>query len=134
VTCCNSNGALTAGQTIAVVVNDSLIVGRSFLLKLSKSGEARGFYGPRGGETSAAISDAGDDRHLFGFTIRNKWLFKMGPAPHTLLTKPTGILLKKERWFIVSDDGGSKIHLTTQARQMTATPPVHESRMLTFDP
>jgi len=62
VTCCNSNGALTAGQTIAVVVNDSLIL----LLKLNKSGEARDFYGSRGGETSAAISKPETIGNLLG--------------------------------------------------------------------
>jgi len=47
VTSCNSNGALTAGQMIAVVVNDSLIFDEA-LIEVERSGEGKEFMDPQG--------------------------------------------------------------------------------------
>jgi hypothetical protein len=75
-------------------------------LKLSKSGEARDFYGSRGGETSAAISEAETIGNLLGSNDRNRNWTASGTDKNNTLKD-----IVEERSFklIDSDGGGGEV-------------------------
>jgi hypothetical protein len=98
---------LTAGQTIAVVVNDSLILERSFLMKVSESGGGQRFLWIQGRGNFGGNLRTGDTiGKSLGYNDRNRnWTANVTDETDAL----EDIFEERSFKFINSDGVGGEV-------------------------